>query len=291
MLYVCRPMTGNGELQYVDLPNGTRIAYLDCGKRTGQTLLFVHGLANYLWVWKWNMAKLQENYRCISIDLPGNGFSSRGDYPYSIQFFAETISELVHTLHLRQVNLVGHSMGGQIALQCALNKTFQLHGLILSAPAGFEYYSPGEATLFKSAIAFGNFMAMDEAHIAQSIGASFYGQHKVAEEIINDLHKIIQKNDRIAYRRMLEMSIDSMLDKQVFPLLKTIHQKTIVFFGENDQLIPNRFLHPVTTRDIGMQGCREMPDAVLYTYKETGHFVHIEQAEKVNHAIQRFLEN
>lgn len=283
-------MSGNGDLHYIDLPGGTRIAYIDCGKRSGPTLLFIHGLANYLWVWKWNIARLQENYRCIAIDLPGNGFSSRGDYPYSIDYFADTISAVVHALHLRQVHLVGHSMGGQIALQCALNKDFPIHGLILCAPAGFEYYSPGEATLFKSAIAFGNFMAMDEAHIVQSINAAFYGYHEVAEEIIEDLKKIIQRNDRPAYRRMLEMSIDSMLDKQIFPLLKTIHQKTLVFFGENDQLIPNRFLHPVTTKDIGMQGCREMPDAVLYTYKDTGHFVHIEQAANVNHAIERFME-
>lgn len=283
-------MNGNGDVNFAELPDGTRIAYIDCGKRSGPTLLFIHGLANYLWVWKWNIAKLQENYRCIAIDLPGNGFSSRGDYPYSIPYFADTIAAFVHVLHLRQVHLVGHSMGGQIALQCALNKHFPIHGLILCAPAGFEYYSPGEATLFKSAIAFGNFMAMDESHIAQSIHASFFGHHAVAEQIIDDLQKIIQRNDRVAYRRMLEMSIDSMLDTQLFPSLKLIQHKTLVFFGENDQLIPNRFLHPVTTRDIGMQGCREMPDALLYTYKDTGHFVHIEQAGQVNQAIERFLD-
>ncbi len=278
------------ELQFVELKNNTKIAYIDCGQQKKETILFIHGLANYLWVWKWNIAELQKTYRCIAIDLPGNGFSSRGNYPYSINYFAEIIVAFIDALQLKNVSLAGHSMGGQIALQVAIHEGSKINKLILSAPAGFEYYSPHDATLFKSAIAFGNFLAMDETHISQSINSSFYRHEKIASEIIADLNKIIQNNDRIAYRKMLELSIDSMLDTQVFHLLNKIKNNALVFFGENDQLIPNRFLHPVSTKDIAEKGAKQMVQAKAITYKETGHFVHIEKASEVNEEIVKFME-
>ena len=80
-----------------------------------------------------------------------------------------------------------------------------------------------------------------------------------------------------------------MLDKQVFKHLKEINNKTLVFFGENDQLIPNRFLHPVTTKEIAEKGAKQMKHAEVMTFKNTGHFVHIEQAELVNSKIVQFM--
>lgn len=278
------------EVKFVVLSNQIKMSYIQYGQTNKETLLFIHGLANYLWVWKWNIATLQETYNCIAIDLPGNGFSSRGDYPYSIDFFSSVILEFIHVLKLKHVTLVGHSMGGQIALYMAIHHESVIRKLILSAPAGFEFYSPHDATLFKSAIAFGNFLAQDETHIIQSINASFYNHQKIASDIIRDLNLIIQSNDRIEYRRMLELCIDSMLDTQVFYQLKTIQKPTLIFFGENDQLIPNRFLHPVTTRDIAIKGAEQMQQANVITYKRSGHFVHIEQAERVNEAISKFME-
>jgi len=283
-------MIAKEELQVVSLKDGIKIAYIDCGNKDKEPIIFIHGLANYLWVWKWNVAELQEKYRCIAIDLPGNGFSSRGNYPYSMQFFAALILEFMDTLKLSNVSLAGHSMGGQIALQVALLQGSRINKLILSAPAGFEYYSFHDATLFKSAIAFGNFIAMDETHIMQSINSSFYSNTKIASEIISDLNSIIKHNDRIQYRRMMELCIDSMLDTQIFHQLKKIANKTLVFFGENDQLIPNRFLHPVSTKEIAKKGAKEMQDAKVIIYKETGHFVHIEKAEAVNKEIIRFMK-
>lgn len=284
-------MVSKEELQFVDLKNNTRIAYIDCGQKSKETLVFIHGLANYLWVWKWNIATLQEKYRCIAIDLPGNGFSSRKDYQYSIKFFSETIINFVEALNLKHVSLVGHSMGGQIALNLAIHHGNLFNRLILSAPAGLEYYTPHDATLFKAAISFGNFLAMDESHITQSINASFYKQDKTAKDIINDLNSIIGINDRILYRKMLELCINSMLDHQVFKKLKLIQNKTLIFFGENDQLIPNRFLHPVTTKEIANKGAAQMPNAKAITYPETGHFVHIERAHEMNNEIISWMES
>jgi pimeloyl-ACP methyl ester carboxylesterase len=233
---------------------------------------------------------LQNYARCIAIDLPGNGLSSRGKFEYSLDFLSQTIVEFMGCLGLKNVILAGHSMGGQIALNVAFKHPALIDKLILFAPSGFEYYTASEAVLFKSAIAFGNFINMDEVHITQSINSSFYKNNAISTKIIDDLNLLIQKNDRTTYRKMLEQCINTMLDHQIYQDLKHIHQKTIAFFGENDMLIPNRFLHPMTTKEIAQKAVKEMPDAKLVTYKETGHFVQIEQAAEVNKAVIAFLK-
>ena len=76
------------------LPGGTEIAYIDRGQGP-YTLVFVHGLGTYFKSWQ-NLVNAQsmEN-RCIALDLPGYGKSSKGDYPFSMQFFAEQIEKIV----------------------------------------------------------------------------------------------------------------------------------------------------------------------------------------------------
>ncbi|MBK7764318.1 MAG: alpha/beta hydrolase [Bacteroidetes bacterium] len=276
-------------IQYIQLQNNLQIAYSETGHEHKECILFIHGLANYAGVWHWNIHHLKSKYRCIAIDLPGNGHSSRGDYPYTMPFYVFIIREFIKAMKLGKVHIMGHSMGGQIALHTAIHHGDEIGKLILSAPAGFEYYSPSDASLFKSAIALGNFLAMDEMQIAQSINTSFYAHPQIVKKIISDLQEIIAKNDRGQYRKMLENSIHSMLDEQVFQHLREIKNPVLCFFGENDQLIPNRFLHPQSPHEIGERACKEIANAQLITYPKTGHFVHIEQANEVNKEVLKFL--
>lgn len=278
------------EIFYCDTGRGIRVAYTDNRRKNSAVLLFIHGLGNYHGVWKWNIGSLQKKYRCIAIDLPGNGLSSRGDHAYDMNFYTIVVEEFINGLELKHVSLVAHSMGGMIALKAALQKHVTLESLILCAPAGFEYYTPHESMLFKSAIAFGNFLNLDETQIRQSVLSSFYKPGARAKRLIDTLTAYIREHERAPYRAMLERSIHSMLDEPVFKKLKEIHLPTLVFFGKEDMMIPNRFLHPVSTLDIAKKAVKELPDAVLHCYPHTGHFVQIERAEEVNTAIRGFLE-
>ncbi len=277
------------ELKRVVLTQSIEVAYSDSGTKNKPTLLFIHGLANYHGVWNWNIDTLQAHFRCIAIDLPGNGFSSRNNTVYSVDYYAGILIEFIQALQLKEVVLVGHSMGGLIALKVALSNKVPLQKLILCAPAGFEKYTPHESVLFKSAIALGNFLNLDETQVSQSVRTSFFRQSRMTEKIIADLCKIIQQNNRSLYRSMLEQSIHSMLDENTFSELKHIRCKTLIFFGEEDALIPNKFLHPVSTVEIATKASEQIPDATLILFKNCGHFVHIEMASEVNTAIIRFL--
>lgn len=108
------------EQKYLRLPNDIEIAYLDQGPKNGEIIIFIHGLANASLVWQWNTLLLSETLRCICIDLPGNGLSSRGDYSYGMTFYRDCVMEFLNALQIKNVTLAGHSMGGQIAIGCAL---------------------------------------------------------------------------------------------------------------------------------------------------------------------------
>jgi len=77
------------EVKKVELFNDIELAYVDEGKGD-QTIIFIHGLGSYLPAWKNNIEGLMSDYRCIAIDLPGYGYSSKGKYEGSMTFFAKT---------------------------------------------------------------------------------------------------------------------------------------------------------------------------------------------------------
>lgn len=272
------------------LSDSLHLNYTDNLRINAPVILFIHGLANYLHVWDLNVQSLQAKFRCIAIDLPGNGFSSRGEFDYDVPFYSDCILNFIKELGLDNVHLCGHSMGGQIACYTAINHPKKIRSLILCAPAGFEYYTPSEAVLFKSAIAFGDFLNMDEVHISQSIHTSFYKITDLTHGLINDLQKLIQSNDRVSYRKMLDKSISAMLGTQIFKDLSKITCPCLVFFGENDMLIPNRFLHPYTTKEIAEKACSQISNVELILYKNTGHFVQIERSTEVNNTIEGFIK-
>ena len=111
----------NYEFSYniIELDNRHTIAYREEG--TGpQTLLFIHGLASYMPAWNRNISYLKQYYRCIAIDLPGYGKSSAKDHPGTVAFYTAIIKSFIEKCNLGQVTLVGHSMGGHLALAVAL---------------------------------------------------------------------------------------------------------------------------------------------------------------------------
>lgn len=272
----------------VMLKDGIEIAYSDVGKGT-ETLIFIHGLANYLPVWKRNIDALQHHYRCIAIDLPGNGLSSRGQYTYTMEFFTQTVLQFIDALGLKQVTLVGHSMGGQVSVFAALASPQKIKNLVLCAPAGFEVFTQTEKTIFKGLFKVGDLFMSESTYLRNIIQQSFYDFPKTAEEIITQLIEIVSKEQIKEYRRMIEACIDSMLSQPVLNKLKQVQCPTLVIYGENDRLIPNVLFHPTTTTTIAQKGISQINKGQLEMIPRCGHFVHYEKAEEVNAKIEAFI--
>jgi len=265
------------------------IAYIDEGSGA-RTILFVHGLGHSLLGWVKNIDYLKQYYRCVAIDLPGNGLSATGDYPYSMHFFAEAVAAFIKEKKLENVYLAGHSMGGQISLTMALLHPGLICGLILCAPAGFETFNEWEKSLYRNTMYFVDLVSNEETSLRKAIHNSFYIMPDTAPAFTQQLVDLMKLQDRRHYRLMIERCINAMLDEPVFERLGAIALPVLVLFGERDNLIPNRFIHPVSTAKLAADAVRHLPDARLHMISQCGHFLQWEKPAQVNGHIRNFIQ-
>jgi pimeloyl-ACP methyl ester carboxylesterase len=133
--------------QYIQV-NGHRIRYWAQGE-SGPTVLLLHGISCSVLEWEHNIAALAQQHRVIAVDLLGSGLSDKPlDADYAMQAQARFVFSFMDAMGLSSVHLVGNSMGGCIALECAAMQPGRVLSMVLSAPAGI-----GRNTLFNFRLA------------------------------------------------------------------------------------------------------------------------------------------
>ncbi len=276
------------EMKKIDIGDDIEIAYADLGGGK-ETLIFIHGLGSYAPAWKKNLEDLQKDYRCIAVDLPGYGKSSKGNYEGSMRFFANSIIRLMDKLNLKNAVLAGHSMGGQIAITAALAYPERVSKLILIAPAGLETFHKGEKQWFREVLTTDAVKLTTVEQIRSNIGWNFYRFPAEAEFMISDRIAMRKCEDFNAYAYIIPKCVEGMVDEPVFDHLADVKQPALVIFGKQDNLIPNRFLNGGHTEKYAREGSEKMPNARLEMIDEAGHFVMFEKSEAVNRLVREFL--
>jgi pimeloyl-ACP methyl ester carboxylesterase len=117
--------------------------YLDDGGAGGVPVLFVHSLAGNTGQWAPQLAHLRPERRAVALDIRGHGRSDpprNGDY--SISSLAADVWAAADALGLERAVLVGHSMGGTVALACAAARPERTAGLLLVDPNGDQRRLP-----------------------------------------------------------------------------------------------------------------------------------------------------
>jgi pimeloyl-ACP methyl ester carboxylesterase len=277
-------------INHLSVLDSVDIAYVDEG--TGPVLLFVHGLGSNLQAWKKNIDSLSENHRCIALDLPGYGKSGPGKQPYTMHFFAETVNALITQLELTDVTLVGHSMGGQVAVHTVLLHTENIKSLVLVAPAGFETFTPPQQQWFATYLTPAVVEATPEAQIIKNFELNFYAMPEDARFMITDRMELRDSPAYADYCQMIPQCVNAMLQEPVFDRLADIQLPALVVFGENDALIPNKFLNPeLSVMAVAKAGVEELPQGELTILGPAGHFVQWEKAAALNELIRNFIRN
>jgi pimeloyl-ACP methyl ester carboxylesterase len=271
------------------LSGGVTVAYTDQGAGP-TTIVFVHGLGSYLPAWKKNLDGLRGQYRCIALDLPGYGKSSKGDYDGSMGFYAGVVREFVRKLNLKKVVLAGHSMGGQIAVLAALQEPALVEKLVLISPAGLETFTEAQRELLRRAVTPEAVCNTTEEQVRANLAQNFYELPADAHFMIDDRLAMRAAEDFPRYCRIIPQNIRGMVDEPVFERLPQLRQPALVVFGENDNLIPNRYLNPGATADVMRRGADRLPQATVVAVARAGHFVQWEKAAEVNEAIRGFLK-
>ncbi|HAM01223.1 MAG TPA: hypothetical protein DCQ30_03200 [Acidimicrobiaceae bacterium] len=101
----------------VSVEDGATIHVVERG--SGPGLLLLHGMMLSSAVWVHQLTDLSARHRVVAVDLRGHGRSTSGSRPWDIETMADDVRAVVDALHLRGCLLVGHSMGGIVALKLA----------------------------------------------------------------------------------------------------------------------------------------------------------------------------
>jgi len=98
-------------------------------------LVFLHYFGGSSRTWSYVIDELNGEFRCIAIDIYGFGNSLLSGKGLSVNDNAQSVAEVITTLKLKNYVLIGHSMGGKIALSLASHKPLGLNKLVLFAPS------------------------------------------------------------------------------------------------------------------------------------------------------------
>jgi pimeloyl-ACP methyl ester carboxylesterase len=118
----------------ISLIHGRSVAYSESGE--GPVLLLVHGMAGSSENWREVVEPLARNHTVIAADLPGHGSSESGSGDYSLGAHASGLRDLLLALGHERATVIGHSLGGGIAMQFTYQFPEMVERLVLVSSGG-----------------------------------------------------------------------------------------------------------------------------------------------------------
>lgn len=259
-----------------------RMRVIEAGE--GSPLVLIHGfLVNHL-EYDDIIAPLAKHFRVIAVDLPGFGDSEKpppARYPYGIEAFAEAVADVIAAMGLGRVSLLGHSMGGAIALTVAaehpelVEKLVVINGLVYPFPLDFKARLPLLPVV-------GPFLF--KQLYGRSLFRSYFRDNVYAKGHPLPLDRIDAYYDRFntpAARESAYAVMKAILDtRPVVARIPRVAAKTLVVWGRHD---------PLFRPALGQRLAREIPGARLEVL-ETGHAPNEEQPEQLASIVTEFLQ-
>jgi len=275
------------DVNYLDL-HGDRVAYRDEG--SGEVLLLIHGMAGSSDAWRDLIPLLAKKYRVVAPDLLGHGQSVKPRGDYSLGAFAVSLRDLLDELGIARATIVGHSLGGGVAMQFLYQHPDYCERLILISSGGLgsdvglilrALSAPG-AELVLPVIA-----PPPVLKVGNKIGAWFTAsgmRNPRASEIWRAYSSFSDRPTRDAFLRTLRSVVD--YRGQAVSALNRLHIRaempTLAIWGEDDRIIPVEHGHAAMTA---------RPGARLEVLPGVGHFAHVEAPHQVAEIIDDFMQS
>ncbi len=250
---------------------GHRLRYLKRGEG-GEPMLLIHGFGGDLNNWLFNHEALAADREVYALDLPGHGESSKDVGEGTLESLADTVAGFMAALGVGSAHLVGHSMGGAVALMVARRHPERVRSLSLLCSAGLG----GE---INSGYIDGFVAAASRNALKPVLADLFADSGLVTRQLVDDLLK---------YKRLegVGAALTTLAGKlfaggrQAVVLadaLPGFGKPVLLVWGEDDRIIPVAHAHALSGR------CR------VEVLPGRGHMVQMEAANEVNRAIARFV--
>lgn len=226
-------------------------------------LLLIHGAGGSHLDWPPQLRRFDPFGTC-AIDLPGHGRSALPACS-SVQAYAEAVLALTDRLALRQIILVGHSMGGAIALDIALRHEDRIVGLVLVATGARLKVSQELIRLVEA----------NHSAAVDFVAAAAWGTD-ASPELIHRASQLMLSCEPST----MQLDLSACNDFDVMPELKDIAMPTLVLVGSEDRMTPPKF---------GRYLADHIPHAEFVSVAGAGHMLALEQPDIVGDAIRDFI--
>jgi pyruvate dehydrogenase E2 component (dihydrolipoamide acetyltransferase) len=268
--------SAESEEQDIDVA-GNSIHYLIAGPINAPHVVFVHGLGGSLTTWSLNLSAFAEQFRICALDLIGAGNSAKPDTDYSIAALASFLAQFLATLgpEWQKVNIIGHSLGGAIALAFAGSHPQQVERLVLVDSAGL-----GPEI---------NHIVLDlmcaeptQEHLRSELSLFFARPDQAQQTLVDQLYQ--QRTQPGAHEALVATANAAFADgKQQNDLrytLAKLNMPVLVVWGDTDAVIP--VAHA--------QEASRAPQGRMEILAGSGHCPHIERANELNRLVISFLQ-
>jgi pyruvate dehydrogenase E2 component (dihydrolipoamide acetyltransferase) len=256
---------------FVDLPFGT-LRYAKRGEGEPAVLL-IHGFGGDLDNWLFNIDALAEGATVYALDLPGHGRSVKALAEPTPAWLGRAVLAFMDAVGLRTAHLVGHSMGGAIALRMALDAPDRVASLTLIAPAGL-----GSAV--NRAYVEGFAAAGSRRELKPVVEMLFADPSLVSRKLVDDLLQYKRTDGVAACLRALAGMLldDGALAELPLAARDKLRVPTLLIWGAEDRVVP---VAPADAPGADMR--REVIDGA-------GHMVQMEAAGRLNALIRDWLQ-
>jgi pimeloyl-ACP methyl ester carboxylesterase len=257
--------------------DGIRLHVTEAGR--GPALLMLHGLSATHANWEHTVAAFSSRFRVIAPDLPGHGRSAKPDAPYTIDFFAGVMRSLGRELGLDGAVVIGNSLGGQIAVQMALDYPAWTRALILAAPAGGFGQTVSALSWTIRAVAGPRVLSVALPYaLERCVYDRTRAEHVERRRI---LFERIAHEDYPGFARAVNRSIMGAIAAGRQPL-HLIRQPVLLVWGRNDRMVALAGSRRLT---------RAVPHARLVVIDRCGHLPMLEHPEQFNRLVTDFLRS
>ena len=252
--------------------DGHKIRYLESGD-SKNTLVLVHGLGASAERWDQVIPLFVFFFRVVVPDIIGFGYSDKPQVDYTPEFFSEFLRKFLVESEIKRPNIIGSSLGGQIAAEFAALHPQELEKLILVSPAGvMKQSTPALDAYIMAALYPSEQNAKNAFEMMEGSGKT------IPQEIVNGFVERMQlPNAKLAF---MSTVLGLKNSESIASRLNTIAAPTLIVWGSKDPVIP---IHHADSFVSAIQDCR------FYRMDGCGHTPYVQDPHTFSSKALEFL--